>query len=647
MPPRLRGTLAALAVLLTFVLIPSASATCGLIDAYVPGGKIWYSAADVPPTVLWDMADDEQTPRDFMNATTTIWLVATQAGAYGYTAAPPWNTYAPGVNTMQVWLRCAAGTQTGSTVVRYDPISPTVSWSQPAAGQWLRGTVALRAGGTDSLSGVTSFAYALPNGTVASTDGSASFDTTGTPDGTLVLSVVSVDYVGNRSAPATRVVKIDNSPPAVSVDAPASTFVASSSMTLGATAADSLSGVAQVRFEGRAASTGAWQALGADSEPPYRLTLATPAVEGEYEVRAIATDTVGNEAASPGSVRVIDRVAPAAALNAVQTSVAGTIGLTAIASDAGSGVSHVEFQAAPTGSDDWQLVGTDDATPFTARFVTTSVPDGAYDLRVLAQDAAGNETLSALRSTIVHNVASVIPAVSIPVTATPVTATAGAAASPAAVATVATVAAVVAGKRRVSVSARALPHRVEGGHSIVVNGIASGLSQGLVVVTLQNARRPSLIQRVRTVTSKTGRFRVSFAPRFSGRVRVRFAGDATHRAAGADAGIARVHPRLIVSITAARAADGSLENPHVHGRLVPAGGPVRVVWQARPAHGGAWLLFCRTADQLAVGRNGVIDGTCHVTGLKADNRYRLVVLGDAGASYLPARTGAMVARPTA
>ena len=84
----------------------------------------------------------------------------------------------------------------------------------------------------------------------------------------------------------------------------------------------------------------------------------------------------------------------------------------------------------------------------------------------------------------------------------------------------------------------------------------------------------------------------------------------------------------------------------MRGRLVPAGGPVRVVWQARPADGGAWLLFCRTADQLAVGRNGVIDGTCHVRGLSAGNRYRLVVLGDAGASYLPATTPAMVARPT-
>jgi hypothetical protein len=42
----------------------------------------------------------------------------------------------------------------------------------------------------------------------------------------------------------------------------------------------------------------------------------------------------------------------------------------------------------------------------------------------------------------------------------------------------------------------------------------------------------------------------------------------------------------------------------------------------------------------------VIDGTCHVKGLHPDNRYRLVVVGDAGASYLPATTPAMVARPT-
>jgi hypothetical protein len=632
MPTRLRGVLAALALLATFVLAPAASATCGVIDAFVPSGKPWYSAADVPPTVLWDIVDDERSPKDFMNTTTGSWLVATPLGAFGFTAVPAWNTYAPGVNTMRGQVHCASGTQTVATVVAYDPIPPAVGWSLPAAGQWLRGTVTLRTSGSDSLSGVSSFSYALPNGTVSSSDGNASLDTTGAADGTLVLSAVSVDAVGNRSATATRVVRIDNGAPVVSIDAPPSPYVSSSSMTLAASSSDAQSGVTQVRFEGRAGQSGAWQALGSDGEAPYRLALATPSVEGEYEVRAISTDAIGNESSSAGSVRVIDRVAPSVALTAVPTAVSGTIGLSAAVTDAGSGVAHVEFEIAATGSDDWQTVGSDDAAPYAARLATTGLPDGAYALRALARDAAGNETLSALRSAVVRNgVGAISAAPGVLAPALP----AGAAAAPAA-----------AGKRRVTMSARALPHRVEGGHAIVVRGIAKGLSGKFVIVTLQNAHRPSLIQRVRAITHKNGSFRVSLRPRFSGRVRVRFAGDAVHRAAGADAGITRVHPRLIVSMTATRAANGSLENPHVRGRLVPAGGPVRVVWQARPAHGGAWLLFCRTADQLAVGRSGVIDGTCHVSGLNADNRYRLVVLGDAGASYLPARTAPMVARPT-
>jgi hypothetical protein len=633
---RLRGVLAALPVLLALVLAPGASAHCGLIDAYTPNGKAWYAASDPPPTVLFDMADDEGTARDFMNETTASWLSAVASGAYGFITTPAWNTYAVGANSLRVALHCASGLQEMRTIVRYDPIRPTAGWSAPNAGQWLRGTVTITASGSDGQSGIGSFALALPGGSVSSSNGSALFDTTSAADGTLILSAVSVDNVGNRSDPVTRVVKIDNGAPTVSLDpAGNSGFVASSSIALAASAGDAQSGVSQVRFEGRAGSTGAWQALGGDGEAPYRLTIATPALEGEYEARAIATDAVGNEAASPAGTLMIDRVAPEATLNAVPALVSGTIGLGAVASDSGSGVAHADFQVAPAGSDDWQTFASDNAAPWTGRIATSALTDGAYAMRVLVRDAAGNEALSAQRATTVRN-STAVPS-----------------AYPTAPATslvpgmLAAAAAAGAARKAVTLAARALPHRVEGGHPIVVAGVAKGLAHGIVVITLQNARRPSLIQRVRTTTRANGSFRVSFRPRFSGRVRVRFAGDATHRAAAADAGIARVHPRLIVSITATRAANGSLENPHVHGRLVPAGGPVRIVWQARPAHGGAWLLFCRTSDQLAVGRNGVIDGTCHVTGLSPGNRYRLVLLGDAGASYLPAATKAMVARPTA
>jgi len=179
-----------------------------------------------------------------------------------------------------------------------------------------------------------------------------------------------------------------------------------------------------------------------------------------------------------------------------------------------------------------------------------------------------------------------------------------------------------------------------------VRGQASGVSRGLVTLILQGFHRRRLVQRVRVITLENGTFRVSLRPRFSGRVHIVFAGDATHRSAAANAGDVRVHPRLVVRVTATRAVDGSLVDPHVRGRLIPGGAPVRLVWQARPARGGAWLLFCRSNDQISVGTNGAIDGVCHVGGLHADNRYRLVVQGGADAVYLPAVSRGMVARPT-
>jgi hypothetical protein len=343
--------------------------------------------------------------------------------------------------------------------------------------------------------------------------------------------------------------------------------------------------------------------------------------DGAYEVRAIAADAVGNEASAPATEIVIDRTAPAASLDNLAPNVSGTIGLTATVSDPGSGVARVEFQVARNGSDAWEPISSLDAAPWKARFATTDVSDGVYALRVLVRDRAGNELASLVRSTTVRNaLESHAPGVT----------------------------ATIAGAARKAVALRAvaLPRRVEGGRTIVVRGKASGVSRGLVTLTLQGFHRRKLVQRVRAITLRNGTFRMSLRPRFSGRVQIVFAGDATHRAATAIAGNVRVHPRLVVRVTATRAADGSLVNPHVRGRLIPGGAPVRLVWQARPAHGGAWLLFCRSNDQISVGTNGAIDGVCHVSGLHSDNRYRLVVQGGADAVYLSAVSGAMVARPT-
>ena len=52
------------------------------------------------------------------------------------------------------------------------------------------------------------------------------------------------------------------------------------------------------------------------------------------------------------------------------------------------------FQRVSAGGSTWTTIGTDTVSPYSASFVTTAVPDGLYDLRVVATDQVGNTTTS-------------------------------------------------------------------------------------------------------------------------------------------------------------------------------------------------------------------------------------------------------------
>jgi hypothetical protein len=631
----------ALPLLAALALVPSASATCNLIDGYVINQKAWYGPADNPPTLLWDIADDQSTPHDVLNENTGAYYAHHFTGPFAWIATPAWSQYTDGWNHIRLALFCNAATQASYVSVYYDDTAPSVAWSAPAANQWVRGTVSLEAGGGDTWSGIDHYAFSPAPATITTTSGSAAFDTTSVPDGSRTLGVTSVDRAGNQSATQTRTIRIDNTPPAVTLDTPIASTLVPGQLALAASANDAGSGVSQVRFELRA-SGGSWQALGSDSDAPFSLTAPAAVADGSYDVRAVATDALGNEAASPATAVVIDRTPPSAALDALPATVSGTVALSASASDALSGVARVSFQYAPAGSGSWTTIWAVDSAPWSARFATSQVADGAYDLRVVARDLAGNELASALRTVTIHNELQAVVGVQGPVGATGATGASGGGATGA----VSANAGSRSVKTAVALRVAALPARSEGGRTVTVRGIARGIAKGAVEISLTSLRSTQLVQVVRTVTRADGSFSATFVPHFSGRVRVSFAGDAHHRVAVRDAGVLRVHPRIIVTITATHAADGSLTDPHVHGRLVPAGAPVRLAWQARPGTGGSWLLFCRSADQISVGRNGVIDGTCHVRGLHADNRYRLVLLGDSSSPYLGAVSAGTVARPT-
>ena len=131
----------------------------------------------------------------------------------------------------------------------------------------------------------------------------ATFDSTSVPDGLYDFQVVVtsdanglVDY----ALPA-RGVLIDNTPPTVSMTAPASPLAGL--VTVSANAADSGSGVGEVDFQIERASSGDWVTFGSATAAPYTATLNTRNTQyvpanGAYDLRAIATDNAGNAATS-------------------------------------------------------------------------------------------------------------------------------------------------------------------------------------------------------------------------------------------------------------------------------------------------------------------------------------------------------------
>ncbi len=110
------------------------------------------------------------------------------------------------------------------------------------------------------------------------------------------------------------------------------------------------------------------------------------------------SDKVGNEATytSPHVVEV-DSAGPTVSVTDPGSPVAGTIPVSANASDALSDVRQVVFERSPAGAGTWtQIGGADTTAPYSVNWNTTLLADGLYDLRAIATDNAGNTTTSAV-----------------------------------------------------------------------------------------------------------------------------------------------------------------------------------------------------------------------------------------------------------
>ena len=158
------------------------------------------------------------------------------------------------------------------------------------------------------------------------------------------------------------------------------------------------SGVDSVLFERRPTGGGSWTAIDTDSSSPYSVSWDTSELaDGDYELRASASDQAGNSQLSALRTVTVDNTGASASMDDPGTPLRGTVSLTGAASDpGGAGVASVAFQRSPVSGGSWTTVDTDMSSPYSISFDTTGVTDGLYDLRLVATDQVGNTTISAL-----------------------------------------------------------------------------------------------------------------------------------------------------------------------------------------------------------------------------------------------------------
>jgi ELWxxDGT repeat protein len=309
------------------------------------------------------------------------------------TSAPyalSWNTagVADGAHTLLVRAYDAAGNVTPSAGVDVlvDNTAPTTTLSAPAQNAHVRGLVQLSATATDNVGVVGVEFYDGPTllGAVYAPPYELSWDTAGVADGLHVLTARAFDFAGNVSTSVEVGVTVDNTVPAVALDAPAQGAWLRGAVLLRATASDGV-GVASVEFfDGETL-------LGTVHAPPYELRWNTAGVtDGAHLLTVKAHDVAGNATTSAGVEVTVDNTAPATAISspARNTPVRRLVQVSATASD-NHGVTRVEFHA------NGALIGTDTTAPYDVSWDTAAGPDGGITLTTRAYDLAGNVTVSA------------------------------------------------------------------------------------------------------------------------------------------------------------------------------------------------------------------------------------------------------------
>ena len=214
----------------------------------------------------------------------------------------------------------------------------------------------------------------------------------------------AAEIQADMNTPVTTAPVPDTTAPTVALTAPANGATVAATVSVTATATDSV-GVSGVQFLLDGAVLGA-----EDTVAPYAVSWNTlTTTNGSHVVTARARDAAGNLATSTAVTvtvtnPVADTTAPTVALTAPANgaTLAATVAVTATAADS-VGVSGVQFLL------DGALLGAEDTVaPYAVSWNTLTTTNGSHVVTARARDAAGNLATAAVTVTISNAVVDII-----------------------------------------------------------------------------------------------------------------------------------------------------------------------------------------------------------------------------------------------
>jgi hypothetical protein len=266
-----------------------------------------------------------------------------------------------------------------------DTTSPIASIDSPADGDTLvPGDVTVTASASDDV-GVVEVDLLVDGALAGTAASSPARFTWNARAGVHTLQARALDAARNAGVSSLITVTVlDQTPPTVSLTAPASGSLQRGSVAMAASASDDVA-VSRVEFlvDGVRIATA--------SAAPWTASWDSTAVaDGPHGIATSAYDAAGNSSVSPVVTITTDNTPPAVAVAAPAAGalVSGNVALGATVSDA-SGISRVDYYL-----DGSVLIASSTASPFSAAWSSATAADGVHSLSARASDLAGNSASS-------------------------------------------------------------------------------------------------------------------------------------------------------------------------------------------------------------------------------------------------------------